>query len=444
MKRLKAFCHLVELINDVSIQIAPIEAFVLAHCTGAYTARELCYIMERTFEWQSDYTQSFLRELETKFRLFIDFEDAPVPAPSVRYAPQDFLYQAEGETGGRYETPVDMTFILTHRCNFRCVYCYNSSGQGAGADELSTEQWISLIEEARDMGVLKCTLTGGEPLVHQGFFDILGVLQRSDIITYICTNGSLITEEVIRKLKDLDVPLIQISLDSPVSTVHDAISDSRDSFLAIIKAIRTLVAAGIKVYVKSLMLPETAPDVGALIDLCHDAGVSNIILDRYDLCYNGRGDKRFFLSTQEEESLAAVVAQKRAAFGDTMLINLIAGARNWRTEDDVFMCGGFMNGFTVSPEGDFPVCEKTLGIPSLTVGNFKSMSLREMWRSSRIDVIFSPPAGAIREPCLGCECFASCRTGCFAAKRFLTDDYYSPDPKCWKADYSHNPFIVTG
>ncbi|MDR1324633.1 MAG: SPASM domain-containing protein [Treponema sp.] len=103
-----------------------------------------------------------------------------------------------------------------------------------------------------------------------------------------------------------------------------------------------------------------------------------------------------------------------------------------------------MSGFAVSPEGDFPVCEKTLGIPSLTVGNFKSMSLREMWRSPRIDAIFSPPAGAIKEPCFGCECFTSCKTGCFAAKRFLTDDYYRPDPKCWKADYPHNPFIVSG
>ncbi|MDR1324632.1 MAG: radical SAM protein [Treponema sp.] len=276
MNRLKAFCHLVELINDVSIQIAPIEAFLLAHCTGAYTAYDLCYIMERTFEWQSDYAQSFLRELEIKFRLFIDFKDVPVLVSAARYAPQDFLYHAEGEIGGRYETPVDMTLILTHRCNFRCVYCYNSSGQGAGADELSTGQWVSLIEEARDMGVLKCTLTSGEPLIHQGFFDILAALQRSNIITYICTNGSLITEETVRKLKDLDVPLIQISLDSPISTVHGTVTDSRSSFPVIIKAIRMLVEAEIKVYIKSLMLPETAPEAAALIDLCHNEGVSNI------------------------------------------------------------------------------------------------------------------------------------------------------------------------
>jgi radical SAM protein with 4Fe4S-binding SPASM domain len=83
-----------------------------------------------------------------------------------------------------------------------------------------------------------------------------------------------------------------------------------------------------------------------------------------------------------------------------------------------------------------------MGIPQLTIGNFKSMTLSEMWRSPRIDEIFTPPKESIKEPCLSCECYDMCRTGCFAAKRFLTDDYYMPDPNCWKASYQNNPFRI--
>lgn len=443
IKRLPGFCWVTELLYDYGAVLSPAEAFLLAHCTGEYSMEDLEYIVTGVFLWNKEETAGFLKNTFINRRFCIEWLKEQEHEPLVRYKPQDFLYNPDlSVLKDRYQTPVEMVLVLTNRCNFRCIYCYNSSGTGEIEKELSLSQWLKLIDEAAAMGVVKCTLTGGEPMLSPYFFDIVKALHRHDILTYICTNGSLIDEQAVCQFSKLEVPLVQISMDSAYDSVHDKLTVTKNTLPKVKSAIKKLLKHGVRVHVKAVILPETIDDVGELIEQCHELGVPQLIIDRYDLCFLGRGSNDFFLSEQQEQDVKAIVEEKKKQIGTEMNISTVFPNRGWKNSDDIVKCGAFYRSFTVLPDGDYPLCEKVADIPGLAVGNYNEIPLNEMWSSSNISEIMQPKPSQINPVCRSCEYLPDCGTGCFASKQFVTEDIYAPDPNCWKADYSDNVFIA--
>ncbi len=442
LKRLPAFCWVTELLYDYGVIISPAEAFILAHCTGEFSTSELTYIISEVFRWNYEKAEAFLEETFDKRYICIDWHREKECKPQVRYSPQSFLYVPDlSLSKDRYKTPVEMVLVLTKQCNFRCIYCYNSSGSGKTEEELSLSQWLELIEQAADMGIVKCTLTGGEPMLHPHFFEILEALHRHDILVYICTNGSQMNEEAVEQLVRLKQPFVQISMDSPYDFVHDRLTAAKDTLPIVKFGIRSLVKRGIKVHIKAVILPQTMGDAGELIEECYKLGVSQLIIDRYDLCFAGRGDNRFFLSREQEQAVSDIVEEKKEQIKNAMNVSTVFPPRGWKSSEDIVMCGAFYRSFTILSNGDYPLCEKVAGIPALTVGNFKEISLKKMWSSSRIQEIMQPKQSLINPVCNSCEHLPVCGTGCFASKQFVTEELYAPDPNCWKAGYSENKFL---
>lgn len=441
IKKMKAFCWITELLSDSGTVASPQECFILALCSGQYSLAEIARIYGKNFQTERKTAGKRIRDTLKRLETCIDFKETSQKLRQ-RYMPEYFLYRAcrqEGNQRGRFETPAEAVFALTKNCNFKCIYCYNSSG-AKKKNELDTLQWLEAVRQMKELGVVKCTLTGGEPFLHPGFFEILEAMVKNDILPYICTNGSLLDETAIEKLRMLKIPMVQISLDSASSSEHDAMTCSAHTFPKITQAIERLVELGIKVYVKAVILPQNLDSTENLITLCHTLGVSNLVLDRYDLSYSGRGGNYFFLNSVQNAKLEAMVQRKKKEIRD-MNINLISGARNWRCKDDIVMCGAFIQSFVIMPDGEYAVCEKLENIPGMSVGNFRDMSIKEMWRSEKIEEITQPPEERYDEPCRSCEYLSECGSGCYAAKLFVTKRLYGPDPKCWRADYENNQFI---
>ena len=436
-------CWVSELLNDHGISVPPSDAFLLALCNGRNTVGEIEYIFSKTFDLERETANSCIAKSLSKLSFCIEQHKAPQAANN-RYQPKTYLY--DPQTGNstnsleRFESPAEMTLVLTKKCSFRCIYCYNSSGLPI-KNELSTDQWLNVIKQAKELDIVKCTLTGGEPMTHPGFFSILRKLVEKDISTYICTNGSLIDDTCIAQFKELSLPLIQISLDTPIEKEHDRLTCSRGSFSHIIHAIRELAYSGIKVYVKAVVLPESSGWIGQLIELCQGLGVSNLILDHYDLSYIGRGSNRFFLNKQQECEIKTIIESKKTH--GSMNVNFLSGPRCWSGEKDIVTCGAFTQSFVIMPDGNYALCEKISNAPDMIVGNCVRMPLKAMWSSSKIDEIMELSRHKIEAPCEGCQHLAQCRTGCFAAKQFVSDNLYAPDPRCWKVAYKENQFITS-
>ena len=129
-------------------------------------------------------------------------------------------------TGRR--TPLVASLLLTNRCNLDCAYCGRA---GDGTNELSAAQWTRLVDELADLGCLRLSVTGGEPLMRPDLGDILARARDRGLSINLNTNGHLVERrlEVVRL-----VQRVTISLDGPAA-VHDAVRGP-GSFDAVVHA----------------------------------------------------------------------------------------------------------------------------------------------------------------------------------------------------------------
>lgn len=108
-----------------------------------------------------------------------------------------------------------MNLMITGKCNLNCLHCFNAKDNAPLNTELTYEQVLSILDQARDIGVNAFTITGGEPLVHKRFLDIVKAIYERDMFVFeLNTNGLLITQEMLNVFKRLGCyPLIKISFD---------------------------------------------------------------------------------------------------------------------------------------------------------------------------------------------------------------------------------------
>jgi len=103
---------------------------------------------------------------------------------------------------------------LTYSCNYACNYCYNPLNREFRS-ELNSDTWCNVIDEAIELGVEHLSFTGGEPLLKADkLFKCLEHLRAKDqrIATRLVTNGSLISDELTKRLKQLGLDIVQYSL----------------------------------------------------------------------------------------------------------------------------------------------------------------------------------------------------------------------------------------
>ena len=139
-----------------------------------------------------------------------------------------------------------MWLELTNRCNERCLHCYASAGEfNDQNEELGIIQWEKVIEDGRNLGCKRLQFIGGEPLLVKGIFDLAETAKQLDYeIVEIYTNGILLTEAKIQRIKDLGLQ-IAISLYSIVPELHDAVTQVPGSFNKTFRALEQLKEAGI-------------------------------------------------------------------------------------------------------------------------------------------------------------------------------------------------------
>jgi radical SAM protein with 4Fe4S-binding SPASM domain len=108
-----------------------------------------------------------------------------------------------------------INWAITQRCNYNCRHCFMASEDGHCQEEFSWEQCQSLMDEIEACGIWRVSLTGGEPLIHPHFEDIVRSLsQRGIEIFEIATNGALLSQKTLDTLASLGQrPLMKISFD---------------------------------------------------------------------------------------------------------------------------------------------------------------------------------------------------------------------------------------
>ncbi len=175
---------------------------------------------------------------------------------------------------------------ITRRCNLNCIHCYAGSDGGATDDELSTGQWLRVLDDLADFGCPVVLFSGGEPLMHPDILDLARHAVGLGMRAVISTNGTLIRPEIAAELADIGLSYIGISLDGTPGT-HDSFRGIEGAFERSLEGLRRAREAGIKTGLRFTINRRNADEIPAIFDIIEHEGIPRICF--YHLVYTGRG-----------------------------------------------------------------------------------------------------------------------------------------------------------
>ncbi len=177
---------------------------------------------------------------------------------------------------------------MTRRCNLKCVHCYAQALEEDGKDDISTEQAKTIINDLAAFGAPVMLFSGGEPLVRQDLVELAHHAVGKGMRAVISTNGTLITKEKARELKEVGLSYVGISLDGG-QEVHDKFRAVPGSFKKALQGIENCQVEGLKVGLRFTINKRNVAEVPKLFGLVRDLEVPRICF--YHLVYSGRGSE---------------------------------------------------------------------------------------------------------------------------------------------------------
>ena len=185
------------------------------------------------------------------------------------------FYKAE-----KFGIPLSGTFELTPMCNFSCRMCYVRKTAeevwNSSRPMRTPEQWIALAREARDAGMLYLLLTGGEPTILPGFWELYEELMQMGLVVSINTNGSRLDEKAVERLSEYPPRRVNITLYGASDRTYEELCGVKEMFSKVDGSIRRLREAGIQVKLNCSLTPYNAADLEAMAAYAKDR---DLILD---------------------------------------------------------------------------------------------------------------------------------------------------------------------
>ena len=213
--------------------------------------------------------------------------DTVEPSDTLRYARRSKDLPSHLLQFSLDKKPV-VVWNMTRRCNLKCVHCYAKSEDIDYQNELTHEQAISMIDDLADFGVPVLLFSGGEPLVHPRLAEYAEYAVSKGMRAVISTNGTLITREKARTLKEIGLSYVGISLDGLEKT-HDGFRQVPGAFKKAMEGIRNCKDAGIKVGLRFTINKRNVDEIPGIFDLLEEMEIPRACF--YHLVYSGRGSE---------------------------------------------------------------------------------------------------------------------------------------------------------
>lgn len=196
------------------------------------------------------------------------------------YGTRHLLQEVDAPLGRGLARPDRVMLIPTWRCNARCRMCDFWKGERRGP-ELPPERWLALLDELHAwLGHFHLCVTGGEPLLARGFWEIAEHAAELGLAVNPITNGlAFRREETLERLLASPLRAITFSLDGPLPEVHDAgrgVVGSHATTVAAIRRIRQerpdLVVSAI-----CIVMEETVREIPRFILWAEELGISHLL-----------------------------------------------------------------------------------------------------------------------------------------------------------------------
>ena len=311
---------------------------------------------------------------------------------------KEFFY-----SNNRVYAPYSVMWELTNRCNLRCRFCYINCSGIEHEPFMPVESCYAMIDDLVRCGMLFCTLTGGECLLHPQFSDIYSYLKNKGVLVTLFTNATLLQEEHFNLFSTLPPYKIEVSIYgvsedgfSRVTAIHG------DQWGKVLHNIKRLKDMGIQVVCKTplnLLTEEETPIIRAW---CKDNGVpfynSPELLDSY---------------VGESMEQYAVSAEVQHSFYLQRMKNASEQSRREFGYKCAFECAGGRTSMFIAHNAKVYPCSASVGIEELSVPIFPKGMEAAVFELRRMILGY---AGRKISQCHGCEYHDVCN-------RCIVDEY---------------------
>jgi len=224
------------------------------------------------------------------------------PSDTLRYGRESSQLPSHLLQFSKDKRPV-VVWNITRRCNLKCVHCYAQSDDISYENELSTDEGKTLIDDLSKFGVPVILFSGGEPLARKDLPELADYAVKKGMRAVISTNGTLISKETARTLKNIGLSYVGISLDG-MEDINDRFRGVKGAFKSALEGIENCKSAGIKVGLRFTINKFNVNEIPDILNLIEEMEIPRVCF--YHLVYAGRGSNLVEHDLSHDETRKAV------------------------------------------------------------------------------------------------------------------------------------------
>lgn len=196
---------------------------------------------------------------------------------------------------------------ITRTCNLRCIHCYSDSNAARYPGELTWEQMQNVVNDLSEYNIPALLLSGGEPMIHNRFFDLVDHATERGLKLTISTNGTLITPQKAARLKAANVAYVGISLDG-IGEVHDKFRGKEGAFKAAVEGFRHCHDVNQKTGLRLTLTRNNVDNIERILDFIEEQEIQRVCF--YHLVPAGRGCELEVLDTARARGAIDTLIQR--------------------------------------------------------------------------------------------------------------------------------------
>jgi pyrroloquinoline quinone biosynthesis protein E len=331
--------------------------------------------------------------------------------------------------------PLALIAEVTHRCPLHCVYCSNPLQLASASAELSTADWVSVLQQCGKLGMLHAHFTGGEPLARPDLTELIVAARAAGLYTNLITSGIGLTDQRLQALVDAGLDHIQISFQDSREGAANWIAGAKAHAhkIELSRSIRQhKIAFTVNLVVHRQNLDHLEEMIGFIeqlqperVEIAHTQYYGWALINRAALMPT---------RAQLEKAVEIVAAAEKRFAGRIRIDSVVPDY--YAKFPKACMGGWGQRLMLINPTGRVLPCHAAEIIPGLEFENVKEKTLQWIWRESSSFQRFRGEAW-MSEPCRSCDRRAQDFGGCRCQALLLTGDPTVTDPACSLAPTHH-------
>ncbi len=331
--------------------------------------------------------------------------------------------------------PLWLVLELTYKCPLKCPWCSNPIDFDQYRNELTTQEWRTVLREARKLGSLQLGFTGGEPMLRRDVEELVAEAEHLGYYTNLITSGVGLNTDRLRALKKAGLKQVQLSLQACDRELNERLTGI-DVYQHKIDIARKIKAEGLPMVLNVPVSRFNIEQTGAFIELAAELGVEYLELANLQYYNWALLNRAELLPTREQLAKSeAVVNAARQRFGKSLTIYFVV-PDYYDQRPKACMNGWGSIHLTIAPDGTALPCQEARLIKDIRFPNVREHDLAWIWRESPAFQKFRGQAW-MKEPCRNCpekeKDFGGCRCQAF----LLTGDAANADPVCARSPHRH-------